>query len=96
MRKDIFVVGTRLIGIMQLVGAIFNFANLVSDWIGYIKPQAYSHEHNLMNFGINLILGLYLIIRPYHLFHLFELFTGDDDEDQVDNRELNEPKSEVK
>jgi hypothetical protein len=96
MRKDIFVVGARLLGVIQLVDAIFSFANLFSHWIGYIKPQSYSHEHDLMNFGLHLIIGLYLMLRPYHLFHLVKLFTGDNDDDQADKREINKAKSEVK
>jgi hypothetical protein len=96
MRKDIFVVATRLLGVMQLVDAIFNLAYLVSHWIGYIKPQSYSHEHDLISFGIHLVLGLYFVVRPYHLFHLLELFTGDDDEEQSNDLEVNKTESEVK
>ena len=95
MRKDIFVVGARLLGVWQLVDAIFSFANLVAHWIGYIQPQSYNHEHLLISFGIHLILGLYLVIRPYHLFHLLEHFTRDDGEDQINNLEVDKTKSEV-
>ena len=96
MRKDIFVVGARLLGVWQLLGAINNFVFLIGHWTGYMKPQYNSVEHDLINFGFWLVVGLYLVLRPYHLYHLLERFSEDDDEDQINDSEVNETESKVK
>jgi hypothetical protein len=36
--------------------------------------SASNHEYQLIRFGVQLILGLYLVLRPYHLSQLIERF----------------------
>ncbi len=81
MRKDIFVVGARLLGVMQLVDAVFGIVNLISQWAGIINPPSYGHGYSLVTFGVHLILGLYLTTRPYHLFSFLNLLTADEVDD---------------
>jgi len=89
MRKDIFLVGIRLLGLWQLCGSIVSFTYIISDYIGLTRPQAYTHEYNLLRFGVEFIVGLFLILRPFNVFHFIQLLSvNDDDEDEA--------KSEVK
>ena len=96
MRKDIFVVGCILLGIWQLAVALGSLANLVGVWIWYTSPQSYNSKYYLLHLGVELFIGLYLILRPYDLFHFIERFIVNDNEDQVNDLEVTETESEVK
>ena len=96
MRKDIFVVGCILLGIWELAGALSSLANLVGVWIWYTSPQSYNSKYYLLHLGVELFIGLYLILRPYDLFHFIERFIVNDNEDQVNDLEVTETESEVK
>ena len=74
MRTDIFTVGARLLGVWQLIGAIETIAYLVYEWIRSYPIPAPNHEYQLIRFGIGLIVGLYLVLRPYHLSQLIKRF----------------------
>ena len=74
MRTDIFTVGARLLGLWQLVGAIESIAYLLNGWIRSYPLSAPNHEYQLIRFGVQLIVGLYLVLRPYHLSHFIERF----------------------
>jgi uncharacterized membrane protein len=74
MRTDIFTVGARLLGVWQLVSAIETIAYLIYEWIKSHHLSAPNHEYQLMRFGIELIVGLYLVLRPYHLSQIIERF----------------------
>ncbi len=82
MRKDIFVVGVRLLGVWQLVGAVVSLCNIIFVWLGYYKAQSIQSEYTIIHFGVQLVIGLYLILRPYHLFHFIERFAEKDDKEQ--------------
>jgi hypothetical protein len=79
MRKDIFIVGARLLGIWQLLGAIRSFAYIASAWLGYIRPQSYTQEYNVLLFIVELVTGLYLIFRTHNLFHLVDRLKPEED-----------------
>ena len=96
MRKDIFVVGCVLLGIWELVGALGSLSNLVGVWIWYTSPQSYNSKYYLLHLGVELFIGLYLILRPYDLFHFIERFTVNDKEVQVNDLEATETESEIK
>jgi hypothetical protein len=85
MRKDIFVVLIRVLGVWQLVGSLGQLANLISQWIGYMQPQTYGSRYIVLHFGLELVIGLYFVLRPYHLFHLIERFAENDDEIQAES-----------
>ena len=72
MRKDLFVVGARLLGIWELVGAVSSLANIIAAWFGYLRPQSYSQEYSSLHFLVQLGIGLYLLFRTHRLFHLLE------------------------
>ena len=86
MRKDIFVVGTRLLGIWQLVGAVMSLAYMIFYWIGYFPGQPANREYSLIRFGIELLLGLILSLRPYTLYSLFERM-GEEDQEIAESEE---------
>ena len=96
MRKDIFVVGCLLLGVWELAGALSSLANLVGVWIWYPSPQSYNSKYYLLHLGVELFIGLYLILRPYDLFHFIERFTVNDKEVQVNDLEATETESEIK
>ena len=96
MRKDIFLVGIRLLGLWQLCGSIVSFAYIISDYTGLTRPQSYTHEYNLLRFGVEFIIGLFLILRPYNVFHFIQLLSASDDEDEANNDDTNESESGVK
>ncbi len=83
MRKDIFVVGIRLLGVWQLIGAIVSLCNIIIVWLGYYRTQSIQNEYTIIHFGIQFVIGLYLILRPYHLFHCIERFAEKDEEEPV-------------
>ena len=85
MRKDIFVVSIRVLGIWQLVGSFGQLASIISQWIGYMPSQANATHYLLLHFGIEFVIGLYFVLRPYHLFHLIERFAEVDDEVQAES-----------
>jgi hypothetical protein len=74
MRTDIFTVGARLLGVWQLIGAIETIAYLVYEWIRSYPIPAPNHEYQLIRFGVELIVGLYLVLRPNHLSQIKERF----------------------
>lgn len=90
MRKDIFVVGVRLVGVMQLIGAFTNLAQTIFYWIGYYRPPSFNFQYFFIHIGVDVVVGLYLILRPFQLFHIIELFAENDNENQADNGEGNE------
>jgi len=90
MRKDIFLVGTQLLGLWQLCGAMVSLVYLIGDYSGYVRPQAASHEYNLLRLGVELIIGLFLISRPQHVFNLARQLSITEDEDESGGSAANE------
>jgi uncharacterized membrane protein len=74
MRTDIFTVGARLLGVWQLVGALGTLAYLLYEWLRSYPLSTVNHEYQFIRFGIELIVGLYLVLRPYHLSQIIERF----------------------
>jgi hypothetical protein len=70
MRKDLFVVGVRLIGIWQLSGALNSLALIVAAWAGFLRPQSSAQDYSSIHFAAELVIGLYLLLKPEHLFDL--------------------------
>ncbi|HVN49612.1 MAG TPA: hypothetical protein VMU30_12430 [Bacteroidota bacterium] len=75
MRTDIFIVGARLLGVWQLVGAIETLAYLIFNWMKSYPMSPTNHEYQLIRVGVELFVGLYLVLRPYHLCNIIERFT---------------------
>ena len=79
MRKDIFIVGARLLGVWQLLAALSSFAYLVSFWYGYIQLPAYNQQYNNIRFVIELAGGLFLVFGAHFLYDQLDRinFKGD-------------------
>jgi uncharacterized membrane protein len=84
MRKDIFIVGARLLGMWLLVGAATSLAVLIITWIGYQRRIASSLEYNLaynaIHFIVEVIAGLYLLFRTHRLFNFLDGLKPDEEE----------------
>ena len=80
MRKDVFLVGARLLGIWQLLGGLGSLVWIIIVGLGYLHPQSYSQEYNSVNFIIHLATGLYLVFKTEHLFQLLDRLKTDEDE----------------
>jgi hypothetical protein len=52
-----------------------------------MPSQANATHYLLLHFGLEFIIGLYFVLRPYHLFHLIERFAENDDEVQAESEE---------
>ena len=95
MRKDIFIVGIRLLGLWQLLGAANSLAGIITIWLGYLRPQSTAQEYYILHFAVQLVTGLYLIFRPYRLFNLMArmkeeemtIETNADEQSEDGNRE---------
>jgi hypothetical protein len=78
MRKDIFIVGARLLGIWQLLGAVVSLVWIIAAWLGYLRASS-SQEYNSVHFIVQLATGSYLIFRTHQLFHLMERLKADEE-----------------
>jgi hypothetical protein len=73
MRRDIFIVGVRILGIWQLINALNTFATLVNIWIGYTQATgAPTRMSYFLHLGIQLFTGLFLVFRTEDLFTLLD------------------------
>ena len=90
MRKDIFIVGARLLGIWQLLGAIRSFAYIASAWLGYIRPQSTTQEYNALLFIVELVTGLYLLLRTHNLFRLVDRLKEEEKTVEQDGTDANQ------
>ena len=71
MRKDIFIVGARLLGIWQLLGAASLIAQYISIWAGLYKPSvSYQESYAFVHMAVELVTGLYLIFSAYPLYDI--------------------------
>lgn len=87
MRRDIFIVGIRILGIWLLIEAINPLIFIIGTWMGYFHGSYYSQQYtySLINSLIHLIAGFYLLFRSDNLFNFLEKLltkteTGEDDE----------------
>ena len=92
MRKDIFIVGAKLFGIWQLLGALSPLAYMIGFWIGYIHPQAYTQEYNVLTFIVHLVTGLILLFRTDRIFRLLDRL--EPEEELIENGENDVNKTE--
>jgi nicotinamidase-related amidase len=72
MRKDIFVVGARLLGLWQLLGALSSLAWIASNWAGSLQTPSSASQYYYIRFFLEFIVGLYLVFRPHQLFEIIE------------------------
>jgi hypothetical protein len=72
MRKDLFIVGVRLLGLWQLLGAVSSLAYMICFWYGYIQSQALGQEYNSIHFVVQLLTGIFLLFGTHYLFHLVD------------------------
>ena len=72
MRKDIFIVGARLLGLSILTGALNPLAYVVSTWFIKYQTTPNALEYNFVNGLIHIIVGLYLLLGTNNLFNFLE------------------------
>ena len=72
MRKDIFIVGARLLGISLLTAAINPLAFVVSTWFVKYQTTPNALEYNFLNGLVHIIVGLYLLFGTNNLFNFLE------------------------
>ena len=78
MRKDIFIVGARLLGIWQLLAGLSPLASILYAWLRPFQQHSYTQEYEIMIFAVHLLTGLYLLFRTDSLFRLMvRLNSGD-------------------
>lgn len=76
MRKDIFIVGARLLGIWELLGALSSLAWLIASWMGYLQMQPSNKEYTSIHFIIQFLTGIFLLFRTHQLFDLLNHITS--------------------
>ena len=75
MRKDIFIVGARLLGIWELLAAAYSLAYIIAAHIGVIKlTTSGTQEYYSLRFVVECTLGLFLIFRAHRLFNFLDRF----------------------
>lgn len=72
MRKDIFIVGARLLGLSLLSGGINPLAYVVYTWISKYQPTPSAIEYNIINGLVHIFIGLYLLLRTNNLFNYLD------------------------
>jgi len=72
MRKDIFIVGARLLAIWLLIEAVNSFTFVIGYWLGYFNRSSFSYDYSLINLIIRLIAGIYLLLKTNELFNFLE------------------------
>jgi len=95
MRKDIFLVGTRLLGLWQLCGAMVSLVYLIGEYAGYVQPQPSAHGYNLLRLGVELIVGSFFIFRPQNIFNLVKQLSVPEDEGESNEGDRNEEESAI-
>ena len=77
MRKDIFIVGARLLGIWELLGAVSSLAWLIANWMGYLQMQPSNKEYTAIHFIIQFLTGIFLLFRTDRLYDFVNRITGE-------------------
>ena len=72
MRKDIFIVGARLLGIWLVLEAVNPLIYIIGSWIGNFTTNLYSQDYSLINVIVHIAAGLYLLLKTNELFDLLE------------------------
>jgi hypothetical protein len=90
MRKDIFIVGARLAGIWQLLGAANTLATLTYIWLWPLRPASSNQEMYILHFAVQLVTGIHLLLRTHQLFNLLQL--SKEEEPAVDPTETGNEK----
>ncbi len=75
MRKDIFIVGARLLGIWYVIGAVGPCMYFLTGWFENYWPPSYNQEYNLVIGSVHLFTGLYLLFWTHNLFNFLERMT---------------------
>ncbi len=85
MRKDIFIVGIRLLAIWVLIEAIYPLIYVIGSWFGYFIRNNYSQEYYLINAIVHLVVGLYLLLKTNGLFDFLERVLDKKEDTEEDN-----------
>ena len=72
MRKDLFVVGVRLIGILLLADALVPIVNLIGYWAKYIDLSKINLQYILITIITHLAAGIFLLGRTHSLFNFLD------------------------
>ena len=87
MRTDIVIVDARLLGIWQLIAAVYAIAWIVAVWAGFAHMQPGQQEYYNLHFAVELVTGLYLLLKTEHLFHLLSPAGGKGEETEYAERQ---------
>ncbi len=82
MRKDIFIVGARLLGLWLLVGSINPLCYVIVTVFVRYQSQPYAQEYNIVNGIAHLLSGLYLVFRTNTLFHYLDRLADETSEEE--------------
>jgi hypothetical protein len=80
MRKDLFLVGARLLGVLQFLSAASPLGYLLASWFGIAWIPASSQGYNGIQAAVHLAAGSYLVYRPLHLYRLLENLKHENDD----------------
>jgi hypothetical protein len=72
MRKDIFIVGARLLSIWLLIDAINPLFYVIATWMGYLAANPYTQFYSLVSVIVHIVSGLYLLLKTNELFDFLE------------------------
>jgi hypothetical protein len=72
MRKDIFIVGARLLSIWLLIEAINPLSYVIASWLGYFVINPYSQYYSIVSVIVHISTGLYLLLKTNELFYFLE------------------------
>ena len=80
MRKDLFIVGARLLGILLLADTLVPIVNLIGYWTKYMDLSEYNLKYLLIMLLTHLAAGIYLIGRAHKLYNFLNRFLPDPEE----------------
>ena len=86
MRKDIFIVGARLLGISILTGGLNPLAYVVSTWFTKYQPTPNAIEYNIVNGLVHIIIGAYLLLRTNNLFNFLERVLTEEEKNKEEEK----------
>ena len=80
MRKDIFIVGARLLGIWQLLASLTPLVSVIGFWGKSFSAQAYNQEYYILLFIVHLLTGQFLIFKAHSLYRLLDRLTPEEED----------------
>jgi len=72
MRKDLFIVGARLLGIWILIGVINPISHIVAPIFIKTQPPTYVQLTNVVNGILHFIIGYFLLFKTNSLYKFLD------------------------